>query len=122
MHKIIIAIALFMSTTAPSQAADTDRYLSLAKCMAYAAVKGGVDGKKEIPADYAAVISLLGEEYMFEATALGLSDDQAHTFVVNELMRQNKMAAERGMDALNTEMKATCAAIADEFISVNKKQ
>lgn len=119
LKTILVAALVALPVTA--SAADSARYLDLAKCISFATVKGGLDGKKEIPADYAAVISVLGEEYMFEASALGMSDDQAHTFVVTELMRQNRMKEEKGMDALTAEVGATCSALADTFIAADSK-
>ena len=115
MRTTAIALAI-LTIAAPAVAADGPRYLDLAKCMAYATVKGGLDGKKEVPAQYATAISAMGEEYMFEAAALGLDDDQAHTFVVTELMRQNRIKEEMGMDALSAEVGATCSKLADSII------
>jgi hypothetical protein len=124
MFKTAVAAATFaVALTAPAivGAADGARYLDLAKCMAFATVKGGLDGKKEVPPEYAQVISLLGQEYMFEASALGLDDDQAHTFVVTELMRQNRVKEERGMDALTAEIGTTCSDLADTLIASSPK-
>nr|WP_250808364.1 hypothetical protein [Neorhizobium tomejilense] len=122
LKNAIAAATLTTCLTIPSLASSADgaRYLDLAKCIAYATVKGGLDGKKDVPPEYAAVISLLGEEYMFEASALGLDDDQAHTFVVTELMRQNRVKEERGMETLTEEVGQTCSALADTLISANQ--
>ncbi|MDW9481772.1 hypothetical protein GOB57_24290 [Sinorhizobium meliloti] len=120
MLKFAMTAAIVVLPTLAS-AADGARYLDLAKCMAYATVKGGLDGKKPVAADYANVISMLGEEYMFEAAALGLDDDQAHTFVVNELVRQNRIKEEEGMDALAAELADTCAALAETLIDGGQK-
>jgi hypothetical protein len=120
MLKIAIAAAIALLPTL-ANAADGTRYLDLAKCMAFAAVKGGLDGKKPVPADYANVLSVLGEEYMFEASALGMDDDQAQTFVVNELTRQNRIKQEKGMDALTAELGDTCSALAGTLIGGGKK-
>jgi hypothetical protein len=120
MLKIAITAAIVMSSTM-AYAADGNRYLNLAQCMAYAAVKGGLDGKKAIPTPYAKMISALGEEYMFEASALGMDDDQAQTFVVNELTRQNRIKQEKGLQALADELGDTCSALADTLIGGSTK-
>ena len=120
MLKIALLAAL-VSVPSMASAADGARYLDLAKCMAFATVKGGLDGKKEIPADYAAAIAVLGEEYMFEASALGMNDDQAQTFVVTELVRQNRIKEEKGMDTLAAEVGPTCSALADSLIGAGAK-
>jgi hypothetical protein len=120
MMKSAILAVLLLPTLA--NAADGGRYLDLAKCMAYATVKGGLDGKKPVPADYANVLSILGEEYMFEASALGMDDNQAHTFVVNELVRQNRIKEEGGIVALEAELGGTCSALAGKLISGEQKQ
>ena len=118
---VTLATLLILTTPTLSVAADGARYLDLAKCIAYATVKGGLDGKKEVPPDYAAVISVLGEEYMFEAGALGLNDDQAHTFVVTELMRQNRVKEEAGIEKLTEEVGPKCSSLADSLISADQK-
>jgi len=120
MLKSLAAVAVFSLIPAIAPAADGARYLDLAKCLSYATVKGGLDGKKEVPPEYAAVISVLGEEYMFEAAALGMDDDQAHTFVVNELARQNRMLEEGGMEVLKAELADTCSALADNIIGAGR--
>lgn len=120
MRKSAIVAAIVMLPSF-ANAADGDRYLNLAKCMAYATVKGDLDGKKPVPTDYAAVISVIGEEYMFEASALGMTDDQAHTFVVNELMRQNRIKQEQGMAVLTGEVGDTCSALAETLIGSGSK-
>ena len=116
---IIVSASLFLPTLA--QATDGSRYLDLSQCMAYATVKGGLDGKKDPPREYADVISALGDEYMIEASMLGMDDNQAHTFVVNELMRQNRIKEEEGMDALHAELKEKCSALLQEIISAGQK-
>lgn len=117
MLKSAITAAAFLLLPTLASAADGTRYLDLAKCMTYATVKGGLDGKKPVPKDYADVISVLGEEYMFEAAALGMDDNEAQTFVVNELIRQNRIKEEKGMDALTAELGDTCSALAGQLIA-----
>lgn len=119
LKSAIVAAALFLPTLA--NASDGARYLNLSQCMAYAAVKGGLDGKKEPPREYADVIAALGEEYMVEASMLGMDDNQAHTFVVNELIRQNRIKEEEGIDALHAELKEKCSALLQEIIAAGQK-
>jgi Pyruvate/2-oxoacid:ferredoxin oxidoreductase gamma subunit len=117
MLKYAITTAVMFLLPTLANAADGARYLDLAKCMTFATVKGGLDGKKPVPKDYADVISVLGEEYMFEATALGMDDNEAQTFIVNELIRQNRIKEEQGMDALTAELGETCSVLAGKLIS-----
>lgn len=120
LKSAIVVVAAFLLPTL-ANAADGARYLSLSQCMAYAAVKGGLDGKKDPPREYADVISALGDEYMIESSMLGMDDNQAHTFVVNELMRQNRIKEEEGMDTLHAALKEKCSALLQEIISAGQR-
>lgn len=111
MKKLLLAIAVILPATAHAE--DNSRFLNLGKCMAYATVKGGIDGKKDIPADYLVALKVMLDEYMFEAEALGFSDQQAQDAFVNELMRQNREKKEKGLDTLKKELAETCATLAE---------
>ena len=110
-----ISIALLFMLPAKAIALDGDHYLNLATCISYASIKGDIGNKKPIPRDYAITISTLTEEYMFEAEVLGFDDNQAHTFIVNELMRQNRIKEEKGIETLTKEVGPTCKALARLF-------
>ena len=116
-----LLIASFMLAPVSAHAIEGDRYLSLGKCMAYAAVKGGLDGKKDVPPEYAQVIQLLGQEYMFEAKTLGFTDEEAQMVFVNELMRQNRVKVEHGIEALTEEVGKLCSDLADEYKAASKQ-
>jgi hypothetical protein len=120
LKRLLIAVIVLAPVSA--HAVDGDRYLTLGKCMAYAAVKGGLDGKKPIPPDYAQVIQLLGDEYMFEARTLGFTELQAQVAFATELVRQNKIKAEKGLPVLTDELGKLCSDLADEFKSANSSK
>lgn len=115
--RLLAALLPAFLLPSPLAAADgtADRFLTLSKCMAYAAVKGGLDGEKPIPPEYAVVIAAIGEEYMFEARVIGMDDDAAHTAVVNELIRQNRIKREQGLDALAKDLGPLCSNLSEEF-------
>ena len=113
--KIYIFIALLSILPAKAFASSGDYYLNLAKCISYATVKGGLDGSKAVPRDYAVTIAALTEEYMFEASVLGFDDNMAHTFVVNELTRQNRIKNINGIEALTAEVGPVCRQLAANF-------
>jgi hypothetical protein len=114
MLKYTLA-ALVALAPAAVKAEDGDRYLNLAKCMAYATVKADLDGKKAVPPEYSIAIATVGKEYMMEASFLGFDDNMAQTVVVNELMRMNRIKTEKGIGAVKAEVGDMCSRIATEL-------
>lgn len=119
MYRFIVASAIAISPAA-AHASDGSRYLDLAKCIAYATVKGDLDGTKPIPQDYAVAIKTLGDEFLFEAKTLGFDDTQSQNTIVNELVRLNKLKQDKGIGAVKDELGQTCSDLADEMTPLKK--
>lgn len=112
-----MAFVSLASAAIPARAAgdaphDDARFRQLGDCMAYLAVAGGLDGKKDVDPALGAMISTLGTELMFEASVLGYNDDKAQTYVVNRLMERNTEANEKGTEEMKASYGPMCAALA----------
>lgn len=103
------------SQTAPTPPVDPMDYLSLAKCIAYATLKGGVGGTEPVPQEYLVVIQTLGNRFMNQSAVMGIPVDEARMQVVTELVRLNRIKLEQGMDAVNTDAKVECSALAQRM-------
>jgi len=104
------AVALFAHKSY-AQSADESRYKELGTCMAYVAVINDLDGKRQVEAEAGSALAALGNEFMFEASLLGYDDNQAHTYVVEELVRLNMQSREFGAQAVEAEHGGHCRAL-----------
>lgn len=96
-------------------AADDAQYKKLGQCMAYTAIKNGFDGKNIISPFAADILATLGDEFMFEASTLNISEQDAQNFVVQKLVEYNLQVEERGADSLKNDHDAACQAVIDTF-------
>lgn len=96
-------------------AADDKHYKELGQCMAYTAIKNGFDGKNVVSPFAAQALAVLGDEFMFEASTLNISEQDAQTFVVHKLVEYNLQVEERGAESLKSDHDTNCQALIDSF-------
>lgn len=96
------------------------RFRQLGDCMAFFAVAGGLDGKKDVDPNLAQKIADMGTELMFEASILGYDDDKAQTYVVNRLVERNTEVNENGSDEMIANYGPMCTALSDQVSGKEK--
>ena len=110
-----LASTMFLGTVVPSDAADLKRMNDLGTCLAFSYVVNGLDGKVDVPADLLPGILALKDEFMFEASIHGLDDDTAQTYVVEQLIEQNRVRELKGIDEVREKYLELCAGIAESL-------
>lgn len=109
--KIAFSISLILSAfiaTQATAASDDARYRTLGQCIAYTAVKSGLNGNNEISPFTAETLASLGEEFMFESSLLGISEEDSQYFVVGRLIEYNIQIEENNAAALIGEHEDVC--------------
>jgi hypothetical protein len=114
VRTILIATALAFNATFAG-AADDKHYKELGQCMAYTAIKNGFDGKNVVSPFAAQTLATLGDEFMFEASTLNISEQDAQTFVVHKLVEYNLQVEERGYDSLKNDLDTSCQGLVNTF-------
>lgn len=113
LNKLVVVLTFAtLLSVGVAGANDRTHYVGLGNCMAYTAISNGFDGKSTISPFAEKTLSLLGDEFMFEASTLNISQADAQTFVVHRLVDLNIVLQEKGSDALKAEYEAKCEALA----------
>lgn len=117
-YWIKIALCLTFVTasgvTVAGAAAD-DRYQQLGKCMAYTAIKSGLNGQNTMSPFAEKTLGQLGDEFMFEASKLNIPEQDAQNFVVYNLVAFNLQREEKGIESLDDDHSANCDAVIKTF-------
>jgi hypothetical protein len=115
MRKLITATILGIFATMPVQANDTVLVENIGDCLAFAYVRAGLDGTKEIPADLVAGLSFLRDEFETRAANAGLDEAQRQKIIVLSLQEKNIVVQTEGMDALEARYNTLCQNMALTF-------
>lgn len=114
MRKLIAAAVAF-SAVASTAHSDDRRLDDLATCLAFAYVRNGLDGVKDVPVELVPGIMAIKEEFLFEASVSGLDDNAAQTMVVERLQEQNRLKEVNGADDVTTRYLPLCRQVAESL-------
>lgn len=115
MRKFL-AIALMACSFGSSVFAnDQQEVENIGHCLTFAYVRAGLDGEKEIPADLAAGLAFIKDEYEVRAANIGMDEEARQKAIVLALNEKNVIIQTEGMAALEARYKTLCQNIAETF-------
>jgi hypothetical protein len=120
MLAAAIGLSIFIPP-AMAQAPDTKRMEDLGTCLAFSYVNNGLDGKVDPPEELREGIVALRNEYVNEATWLSRDDNAAHTFVVEQLMEQNRIKELKGIEAVRSRYLKLCQEVGQSLESAKSQ-
>ncbi|TLX16636.1 hypothetical protein [Rhizobium sp. MHM7A] len=94
---------------------DQQEVENIGHCLTFAYVRAGLDGEKEIPADLAAGLAFIKDEYEVRAANIGMDEEARQKAIVLALNEKNVIIQTEGMAALEARYKTLCQNIAETF-------
>lgn len=123
MRNIIAATCLLIGCGIASAETSSDQYAAdLGLCLAFAYVKADLDGERAVPDAMKPGLSALSSEYMFETSLKGTSADDAHRYVVDQLVQLNQFKTQHGIEMLDTQYTSMCNTIAERLAVAQSNQ
>lgn len=115
MKKLLVMALLTPFFGSPAFSADQQEVDNIAHCLTFAYVRAGLDGEKTIPAELAAGLAFIKDEYEVRAANLGMDEEARQKAIVLSLNEKNVIVQTEGMAALDARYKTLCQNIAETF-------
>lgn len=117
MRKLITATIIGVCAALPVNANETALVENIGDCLAFAYVRAGLDGTKEIPSDLVAGLSFLRDEFETRASNAGMDEAERQKIIVLSLQEKNVIVETEGMGALEARYRTLCQNMAITFAS-----
>lgn len=115
MRKILLLAVSVCLMGSMASANEQQEVENIGHCLAFAYVRAGLDGEKEIPPDLAAGLAFIKDEYEVRAANIGMDEEARQKAIVLSLNDKNLIVQTEGLSALDARYKTLCQNIAETF-------
>jgi hypothetical protein len=115
MKKFLAVAFMTCSFGSTVFATDQQEVDNIGHCLTFAYVRAGLDGNKDIPADLAAGLAFIKDEYEVRAANMGMDEEARQKAIILALNEKNVIVQSEGMAALEARYKILCQNIAETF-------